>query len=247
MKLDSVDHRPWELPETEWTIHMVWHDLLFLHWPVPVSILRPLIPSGLEIDTFDGQSWIGVVPFSMSEVFRKGLKALSFQSRFCELNVRTYVTANDKSGVWFFSLDTESLLTVLGARLTYHLPYYPAKMSSVVDGNSILYDSKRHGITRRCKFTARYTSKAQIKISSKETLENWLTERYRLYTRTAFGQIAYSDIHHDPWPLQEAEVEITSNTMHLTVPSLSTLEGKPLVHFAKRLEVVAWPLKKLER
>jgi uncharacterized protein len=245
MNLDSIDHRPWKLPEKEWTIHMVWHDLLFLHWPVPVSNLRSLIPAGLEIDTYGGQAWIGVVPFSMSEVYRKGLKPFSSQSRFCELNVRTYVKANGKAGVWFFSLDTESLSTVLGARLTYQLPYYPAKMSSEVDGDSILYASKRFGIMRQCSFTARYTPKSQIKVSSKQTLEHWLTERYRLYTRTAFGQIAHSDIHHDTWPLQEAEVEVSKNTMHLAVPGLSPFTGEPLVHFARRLEVVAWPLEKV--
>ncbi|MEQ1877511.1 MAG: DUF2071 domain-containing protein [Bdellovibrionia bacterium] len=222
---------------------MVWHDLAFLHWRVPVSILRPLIPSALEIDTFDGSAWIGVVPFSMSDVYMKGLNAFSLRAPFCELNVRTYVSANGKPGVWFFSLDTESILTIVGARASHGLPYYFAKMSDEEDGGSFLYSSKR--VASRSEFVARYSPKSEISHSKKGSIEYWLTERYVLYAQTLLGKIGFAEIDHVPWPLQTANCEIHKNTMHHTVPGLAPLKEKPLVHFAKRLEVTGWSLESL--
>jgi uncharacterized protein YqjF (DUF2071 family) len=84
---------------------MEWHDLLFMHWPLPPATLRPLIPPALKLDTFDGWAWIGIVPFEMRGVRPRLAPSLPGLSRFCELNVRTYVTAGGKPGVWFFSLD----------------------------------------------------------------------------------------------------------------------------------------------
>jgi uncharacterized protein YqjF (DUF2071 family) len=63
--LKHTAHRPWPLPRGPWILKQVWHDLLFAHWPVAVEALRPLIPAELQIDTFGGHAWLGVVPFRM--------------------------------------------------------------------------------------------------------------------------------------------------------------------------------------
>ena len=63
--LQHVDHRPWPLPTKPWAGRMRWCDLAFLHWALEPALLRPLIPAGLELETFDGRAWIGVVPFRM--------------------------------------------------------------------------------------------------------------------------------------------------------------------------------------
>ena len=64
--LASTAHRPWPLPRRPWTLTMDWEDLVFLHWPVAASALQPLLPSGLEVEQFDGSAWLGVVPFRMA-------------------------------------------------------------------------------------------------------------------------------------------------------------------------------------
>jgi uncharacterized protein len=104
-----------------------WYDLLFAHWPVDAAMLRPHIPAKLEIDTFDGRAWLGIVPFSMTGVRLRWTPPLPWLSAFPELNVRTYVTAQRKPGVWFFSLDAASALAVAAARLSFHLPYFRAR------------------------------------------------------------------------------------------------------------------------
>ena len=120
-----------------------WHDLLFAHWPIAPEALRPLIPPQLELQTFDKQCWVGVVPFRMSGVRARWLPAIAGTSCFPELNVRTYVVRGGKPGVYFFSLDAANRLAVKTARLLYHLPYFHADMQSDDTGEEIVYRSKR--------------------------------------------------------------------------------------------------------
>src|SRR5437763_13687118 len=124
--LEQTAHRPWPLPHGPWILAQSWHDLLFAHWPVDAQALRPDIPASRAIVTFDGQAWIGIVPFRMSGVRLRWTPSLPWLSAFPELNVRTYVTAQEKPGVWFFSLDAANLLAVTAARWSFHLPYFRA-------------------------------------------------------------------------------------------------------------------------
>ncbi len=66
MDLPNASHRPWPLLHRPWVMAMQWHDLLFMHWPVPPAVLRPLIPPALALETFDGAAWLGVTPFRMA-------------------------------------------------------------------------------------------------------------------------------------------------------------------------------------
>jgi uncharacterized protein YqjF (DUF2071 family) len=110
--LRSVRHRPWPLPSGPWIMTQNWHDLLFAHWPLPADLMRKLLPETLELELYDGQAWISIVPFTMSAVRLRGTPALPWLSAFPELNVRTYVTAGGKPGVWFFSLDAANPVAV---------------------------------------------------------------------------------------------------------------------------------------
>src|SRR5579871_2268047 len=118
----NTAHRPWTLPPRPWAMAMRWHDLAFLHWPVPAQTIRPLIPPALDVDSYDGKAWIGVVPFRMTGVRPRFVPSLPGLSAFPEINVRTYVTTGGKPGVWFFSLDAAHRLAVWTARRTFHLP-----------------------------------------------------------------------------------------------------------------------------
>ena len=102
-KLTDIAHRAYPPPTTRPALAQTWRDLLFAHWPVPVEMLRPLIPDALQIDTYDGMGWVGVVPFLMTGVRLRPLPAVPGTSRFPELNVRTYVTDGTEPGSGFFA------------------------------------------------------------------------------------------------------------------------------------------------
>jgi len=234
-------HRPWPLPSGPWVWRQVWNDLAFLHWPVPPSLVEPVIPRGLTVDEYDGQAWIGVVPFWMSGVTMRGVPPLPGLSSFAELNVRTYVRHGDRPGVWFFSLDATSRLTVFGGRLLFMLPYCYAVMHAERREARIRYSSMRSAETR---FIASYGPTGPVQKAEPGSLTHFLTERYRLYASDGHT-ISFADIHHVQWPLQPGEVEIERNDM-LAANRLSAA-GAPMVHFANRLDVVIWPLRKLVR
>jgi uncharacterized protein YqjF (DUF2071 family) len=242
MTITNPDHRPWPLPNRPWAMVMRWHDLLFMHWPLDLAVLRPLVPSSLQIDTYDGKAWIGIVPFRMTGVRPRFVPALPGLSSFAEINVRTYVTMGSKPGVWFFSLDAANRPAVWAARWTFHLPYYFARISVQEDRGGIVYQSVRqHGRSPEAQFAATYRPTRPVFQSTRGSIDYWLTERYCLYAADRMGRIFRGDIHHEPWPLQPAAATIRANTM--TAPLAIDLPlVTPLVHFARRLDVVAWRL-----
>jgi uncharacterized protein YqjF (DUF2071 family) len=220
-----------------------WHDLLFAHWPLSPVHIRPLVPSQLPLDIFEGQCWIGVVPFWMSGVRPRLIPPLPGLSRFPELNVRTYVTYGGKPGVYFFSLDAANHAAVWAARKFFHLPYFYASMNSAEQNGSILYSSRRQ--SAQAELRASYRPVAPVEFAEKASLADWLTARYCLYT-THQDQVYRCEIHHLPWPLQGAQAEFHRNTMaqaaHIVLP-----DQPPLLHFSKRLEVLIWPLTRADQ
>ena len=238
--LDRTTHRPWPLPAGPWIIAQSWHDLLFAHWPIDPVLMRPYIPAALQIDTFDGQAWIAVVPFRMSGVRLRGTPALPWLSAFPELNVRTYVVAGRKPGVWFFSLDARNPAAVAIARAWFHLPYFRARMKCEALEGRIHYSSERtHHGARPGALKVNYRPVAEVFEAKPGTLEHFLTERYCLYSTDPRGRLYRGEIHHQPWQLQIAEANFQQNSMTeaaaITLPS-----QKPLLHFARRQDVVVW-------
>jgi uncharacterized protein YqjF (DUF2071 family) len=238
--LQDVSHRPWPLPPGPCVMAQSWHDLLFAHWPVDASVLRPLIPPQLQIDTFEGQSWLAVVPFRMTGVRLRGTPPLPWLSAFPEMNVRTYVTHGKKSGVWFFSLDAGNSLAVAIARAWFHLPYFRARMRCVEMDGWIRYQSNRtHRGAPAGLLEGLYRPIGEVFAPQSGTLEHFLTERYCLYTADARGRIVRGEIHHSPWPLQPAEAEFTNNSM-AEAAGVELPARKPLLHFSRRQDVVVW-------
>ena len=239
--LSRVGHRPYPVPAGPWALFMSWHDLLFMHWPVPEGALRPWIPSALSLDTFDGSAWLGITPFGMSGARPRFLPSIPPLSNFPELNVRTYVTAEGKPGIWFFSLDAGNPVAVRLARATFSLPYFDARMTCLFVGHEVRYRSVRtHRGATHAQFAGRYRPVGEPFNSRPGTLEHFLTERYCLYSASERGNAYRGDIHHHRWPLQRAEAEVESLTMTAQI-GVALPETEPLLHFSRRLDTLAWP------
>jgi uncharacterized protein YqjF (DUF2071 family) len=241
--LKTIDHRPWPLPKNPWVMTQIWHEVLFAHWPIESSVLRTLVPSLLPLDTYEGQCWVGIVPFHMTYVRPRWIPPVPELSSFIELNVRTYVTLHGIPGVYFFSLDASNPIAVAIARTIFHLPYFNAAMRSKRVGDSIYYNSCRtHRSAPPAEFKAIYRPVAPITYAQHGSLEQWLTERYCLYTVVPNEGVYRGDIHHVQWPLQLAELETSRDTMAIS-HNICLPEIPPLLHYAQRLEVLIWPLK----
>lgn len=241
--LADQSHLPWPLPNRPWVMTQTWESLLFAHWSLPPEHVRALVPPQLTLDTFDGQAWVGVVPFTITGIRGRFLPPVWGFTGFHELNVRTYVTYNGKPGVWFFSLDAAHRLAVEGARTTYSLPYFNARMRMETDGATVRYHSER--TDRRGgqgAFAGTYRPIGEPYRAQAGTLEYFLTERYCLYSVTRRG-VFRAQIQHPPWDLQAAEAEITTNTVaqHFGIMLPQTA---PLLLYSGRQPTLVWPLQR---
>ncbi|HEX8648080.1 MAG TPA: DUF2071 domain-containing protein [Thermoleophilaceae bacterium] len=240
--LRVTGHRPWPVPERPWVMAQSWHRLLFAHWRVPAEALRPVVHPAIPIDEFDGSAWIGVTPFKVEGSRPRGAPPPPVVSSFLECNVRTYATIDGKPGIWFFSLDAESRLAVRGARRAWRLPYFLADMDARPHGEGFDYRTDRVSPDGPAVgFEGAYTPTGPEFNARPGTLEHFLTERYCLYTLDDRQRVQRGDIHHPPWPLQTAEAEVRRNTMARMIGI--ELEGDPLLHFARRQDVLMWRIR----
>jgi uncharacterized protein YqjF (DUF2071 family) len=203
-----------------------WERLTFLHWRYRPEVIRQLLPRNLELDTFDGSAWVGLTPFEVTGLRPPGLPALPWISRFPEMNVRTYVRGPDgERGIWFFTLEADRLAAVVGARLSYGLPYRWARMSVRQDGEAMEYKSRRH--FGRGKADIRIRIGSSIRPNERD---RFLTARYRLYT-VLLGRLAFAQVEHPPWPLQSGTVMWLEQDV-IENSGVPKAVGEPLVHFS---------------
>ncbi len=246
--LDATAHRPWPMPTAPWLMTQTWHDLLFAHWPVDAGELRARVPSCFPVDMYEGQAWLGIVPFWMDNVAPRFVPSIPGVSRFPELNVRTYVRVDDKAGVYFFSLDASSSLAVGVARLLLGLPYFSASMRVRRRRDGWVYYRSRRPTWKGPppELVVRYRALGAARPAAPASLEHFLTERYALFALDHANRPYRLDIHHRPWPLQPAEAVIDRNTM-ADAACIRLPADPPLLHFAGRQDMVAWAPRRLAR
>ncbi|WP_459938773.1 YqjF family protein [Desulfonatronum parangueonense] len=213
------------------------HDVLFAHWPLPPEKIRPLIPTELQLDTHDGQAWFGVVAMRITGMRPRFMPSF-LGLRYSAVNVRTYVRHSGKPGVWFFSLDIDSRLSLLAARTWYGLPYYKAHFELRKQGQVHHFDCTRtHRGASEARLRFDYTPVGDVFRSEPGSLTHWLTERYRLSTVSPQGKLGFGDIHHEPWPLQEAEATFQINTMGNQIGLKLPLDAT-LLHYSREREML---------
>ena len=196
-----------------------WYDLLFLHWAWDAAEIQATLPAGLTVDTFDGQAWLGVVPFAMSGVRPRGLPAVGGLSAFLELNLRTYVHAADGTpGVWFYSLDCEQRLAVMIARTLFGLPYRHARMArrgGVEEAAGVTeYSSRRAGHAAGEGNLFTYRAAGEFAPTLAGSLAWWLVERYVLFSCRGPGSALHMGrVWHAPYRVAAAEVGRAETTL----------------------------------
>lgn len=191
-----------------------WSNLLFLHWRVPAELVQPLLPTGLTLDTWEGDAWVGLVPFHMSGVRPWWSPAVPWVSTFHETNVRTYVQHRGSDpGVWFFSLEASNALAVLLARWGWHLPYHRARMSLRRELEHVRYASRRETVSGAACEIETVVSETLLGSAVPGTLEHFLIERYILYAASRSGKIWRGRVHHVPYQLRDARVVSCRDTL----------------------------------
>lgn len=217
-----------------------WRELLFVHYTFDADAVRALLPAGLELDTWQGKAWVGVVPFAMLGVRPSWLPVgLSF----LETNVRTYVHHQGKPGVYFFSLEAGSWLAVQAARIGWGLPYFHARMHCEREGRRLRYHSERRASGPARALSADYEHADATSLAAPGSLDEFLLERYLLFSEHR-GRLSMGQVHHAPYPMAEV-------TLHAWHDTLVDAVGEPssrrpaAVHYSPGVDVEVfgpWPV-----
>lgn len=229
LDLDLYPERPAD-PVRRPVVVQRWEHLAFLHWPYPADRVQALLPDGLAVDTFDGWAWVGLVPFRMVRVRPPYVPVPPWLTTFPETNVRTYVRdAEGGNGVWFASLDITRLAGVSVARLGFRVPYTWARMDLEVTPAAATYWARR-------RWPRPGGALSRISVSAGEPvtpdpLSRFLTNRWRAYTTTRSGRVAYAPVAHEPWSLHRGELHHLHDEL-VAVAGFPASTGAPLVHVA---------------
>lgn len=180
-----------------------WSDAVFLHWPLDPAVVAPLLPPGVEPDTLDGATWVGLIGFRMQRLGLGGI-GIPYVGWFPEINVRLYSRdAQGRRGVVFRSLETSRLAAALGAHAAYQLPYCWARMRIDRDGDRIGYSSRRRALGPTPAPTD-FAVRIGEPIDRPSALDLWLTARWGLHTELR-GRTVYIPNEHPQWRLHRAE------------------------------------------
>jgi len=228
----KVGYRP--PPKSPWLLRLRLKDLLFTHWPVPSAVVEKVLPGPLAIDTFEGQAWVSVVGLTVTDLRVRWLPPFPNIFSTVQVNVRTYVRMDGAPGVFFLSIDTTNVLAVWGARRFFRLPCFRSRISSTRCGERFEFSSSRRESAAELRITYRPGNESFQ--AGQGSLDEWLLERYRLYSADTRGRLWRAEIHHAPWSLRPVEAEAATNTMTLG-HDISPPTSRPLFHFTPGLEM----------
>ncbi|MEO4055195.1 DUF2071 domain-containing protein [Solibacillus sp. CAU 1738] len=239
-----VHHSGCPIPNLPWVMKQTWSDLLFAHYPVKLELLQKHVPTVLPLDSYNGTGWIGIVPFFVNNQRVRLFPPIYGTNRFLQLNLRTYVTINGKRGIYFIRIDMNNLLAGVLAKTFYYMPIQAATIKMKQDEQHIDFSSKRHNVDE-FEFHCRYSPITQPFYAAKESFEQWLFERYSLFSLNRRGEVVRCDILHDYWPLQHAEGEIYNNSI-LFNEGIQVASNEPVLHYANKMEALLWPIMRVE-
>lgn len=232
--LEDTAHRPWTLPGGSWLQAQTREDVLFAHWRAEPAALARLLPPGLPLDTYEGEAFVGLVPFRLANLRLRGLPAL--RRSFPQLDVRTYVSLEGRPGIWLASLEASNPVLVEAAKRAHRLPAYRARISThAEEGRATSWEVERDGLA----FRARARPEGDAFTGAPGSLEHFLVERYCLYTADG-GRLYRAELHHTPWRLRRAQAELDEVTL-----APVALEGEPHFLHAAEQDVLVWPLEEL--
>jgi hypothetical protein len=249
--LYSVEHRPWLPPDAQWLLSQSWDDLLFAHFAMDPRTVRRLVPDSLTLDLYDGAAWLTISPCRTSHLRPSGVPPLPGFSFFSQLTLRTYVTMQGKPGLFYLSVDVANLSAVWFARMFFRMQYWHAAIQisgatmqarNPGDDRRIHFRSSRlHGpaaVDGPAKFDVIYSPEGDPRRVERDSLDEFLTERYCAYSWSR-RKYYRTELHHQPWLLQRTGVEIRANS--IADPFGLTLPPRPDVcHFSRSLKMLVW-------
>jgi hypothetical protein len=228
-------------------------DVLFVHWPVGPATLDPHVPDVLDVETFDESAWVSVLALE-NRGFGPGPIRLPrrLERGVPQLNLRTYVTLDDRPGVYFLSLDTGKRLPATVGRRAFGIPFHHASTRMTRRGETVSFRSRREGDPPAV-FQARYRPTGEDYRAQPDSIESFCIEHFRYFLpagedrrvgggRREDGRVRVGELDRDPWTLRPVSATIRENTLFETV-GLPSPTAEPVVQYSPGFEMRIEPLR----
>lgn len=220
-----------------WIAQQKWEDILFIHTPFSPQFLQGCVPAPFTIDTYNGQAWLTLVLFRATNSRPRFFPSWLSYPDVHQMNLRTYVTFGSESGVYFFSIHSDSLAATIGGNAVA-LPFQQAPMTIRKEGHSFHFTGSRWAREKIGKLQIAYQPDTTSFTPQKDSLAHFLTERYSILKKQG-NRIVKGTISHGNWLLQEA---LLSKQHFENIPFCFTPET--LGHYSAQQHTVLYPFEK---
>ena len=182
-----------------------WSNLVMLNYAVDPALLAPFVPSGTELDSFDGETWLSLVGFEFNRTRLHGIR-VPFHQSFEEVNLRFYVRRGGKRGVVFIRELVPKRAVAAVARMAFGENYSHAPMSHRMerraDGALVAEYAWGRG-PRRCAMQIETEEDAFLPADG--SASQFITEHYWGYAAQSGGGCVEYEVKHPRWLVRTAK------------------------------------------
>jgi len=179
-----------------------WSDIVLLTFEAPEDLVRRALPSGVELDRWNGRTHVSLVALRMLDVRIMGWRIPGFTSH-PQVNFRTYVRVGGEPGVWFIRQLVPSRLIAAVGRLRYDEPFWPMPIRSRVV-NAATELAVEYGVgPEALGWHVNVTASRDAALPALESPEHHFAERVLACRVRAEGGLRTFRVEHPPWQVRE--------------------------------------------
>jgi uncharacterized protein len=176
-----------------------WRHLLMINYEIDPALLKPYLPHGVEIDSWNGHCYVSMVGFLFLNTRVMGLP-VPMHMNFEEVNLRFYVRRGEQRGVVFIREIVPRWAIATIARVLYNEQYIALPMRHAVGNGRVEYEWRTGDRWNR--LSAQIAGEpAPIAAGSQE---EFITEHYWGYTAQRDGGTLEYRVEHPPWRIWRA-------------------------------------------
>jgi uncharacterized protein YqjF (DUF2071 family) len=184
-----------------------WRDVLMLNYEIDPALLNGLVPSGTEIDLWQGKCFISLVGFRFLSMKVLGV-AIPFHRDFDEINLRLYVRRREQNelrrGVAFIREIVPRRAVATIARVLYNEQYVTRPASHLLERSNagMALDYSWAGRHDRGQLSIKVRGDPEL--PAEGSLEQFIVEHYWGYSAQRDGGCLEYRVQHPPWRVWRA-------------------------------------------
>jgi uncharacterized protein YqjF (DUF2071 family) len=180
-----------------------WENLFIANFTVPKEMLLPRLPDGLELDLWEGRSFVSLVAFDFRDTRVFGVRWPGYRN-FPEINLRTYVRHGNDRGVMFIREFVGLEIVARIARWCYNEPYRVVPLTSTVVGTDRLIKIEHRLQSGDREHTIRAIGGGPAVLST-DGVDHFFKELRWGFGRSRSGNTLKYEVDHPPWETFQVE------------------------------------------